>query len=706
MSIKLSICMMVKNEEKNIDRCLKSLQPLRDAVSSELIIVDTGSTDNTVEIAEKYTDKLYFHPWNNNFSQMRNISISYAKGEWIFIIDGDEVLNTYNDIIKYIKSDIKRVIGAAAITVKNLSTNDENYNYAFLQSPRLFRNDGFFHYEGTVHNDPIFKGQCLALNDILVHYGYISTDKELMERKFNRTKELLEKEIQKNPDNIYYQYQLSVTYMMHKDYKKALNESIKSYNMFKNLKDTEKKLHSYVLPNYIKISLINELYYETERVSKEALKIQPDNLDIYFYLAEALNRLNKYDEAINAFRKYIELCENYENISIRFNPTVNISTLSSQNEARYNIAYALYKKEEIDGAIRYIKTIERDSEFFMLGYKLLVEICFKILDFTELIDYYKENIYDASLENKQIFFNTLEENKSKLSKEKKIELISYFSGTENSYFDLNKIRYSFYEGSSEIIYMIQNFIKKVDFNLLEKYYADVLYFCILNKISINEIIYNLTNESIQIFMDYLLENHSDFNEILRKYLIANEINYFMDLKSQIILERCYLIMDMDTKETETYLDIFKNYITNGIKYLNLVYNMEFVKNGNIDELKNEELKFFFYLDDINKCNTSNKIEALSNAIKVYPYMKRGIELLIKGIEEEFENNTINSEFESYKFQVKETIKSLIASGDLINAESLIKEYESIVSDDIEIVLFKSQIGVAKLKQGSSSEYKM
>ena len=71
----LSIGMMVKNEEKNLDKCLSSVMPLVDNLGAELIIVDTGSEDKTVEIAKKYTDKLYFHKWNNDFSAMRNITI-------------------------------------------------------------------------------------------------------------------------------------------------------------------------------------------------------------------------------------------------------------------------------------------------------------------------------------------------------------------------------------------------------------------------------------------------------------------------------------------------------------------------------------------------------------------------------------------------------------------------------------------------------
>lgn len=97
----LSICMMVKNEERNLKRCLDGLKPLMRNLESELIIVDTGSTDHTVDIAKTYTERVYLHPWNNHFSEMRNITISYATGEWILVIDADEELTDGTDMISF-----------------------------------------------------------------------------------------------------------------------------------------------------------------------------------------------------------------------------------------------------------------------------------------------------------------------------------------------------------------------------------------------------------------------------------------------------------------------------------------------------------------------------------------------------------------------------------------------------------------------------
>ena len=85
---KLSLCMIVKNEEKLLPGCLESAKDFVD----EIIIVDTGSTDKTIEIAKQYNAKIYEHPWENNFSKHRNQSISYATSDWILYLDADEEL--------------------------------------------------------------------------------------------------------------------------------------------------------------------------------------------------------------------------------------------------------------------------------------------------------------------------------------------------------------------------------------------------------------------------------------------------------------------------------------------------------------------------------------------------------------------------------------------------------------------------------------
>src|SRR5271169_1554439 len=85
----ISLCMIVKNEEKFLEKCLMSVAP----ICHEMIVVDTGSTDATKAIAEKCGAKVYDFPWIDDFSAVRNYSLSHATGDFIFVLDADEVIS-------------------------------------------------------------------------------------------------------------------------------------------------------------------------------------------------------------------------------------------------------------------------------------------------------------------------------------------------------------------------------------------------------------------------------------------------------------------------------------------------------------------------------------------------------------------------------------------------------------------------------------
>lgn len=91
----LSLCMIVKNEEKNLASAIQSVADIVD----EIIIVDTGSTDGTIPLAKDLATNFVQIPWNNDFSQARNISLEEARGKWILILDADEALHK-NDLSK------------------------------------------------------------------------------------------------------------------------------------------------------------------------------------------------------------------------------------------------------------------------------------------------------------------------------------------------------------------------------------------------------------------------------------------------------------------------------------------------------------------------------------------------------------------------------------------------------------------------------
>lgn len=154
--ITISVCMIVKNEEKVLARCLDSLQGIYD----ELIIVDTGSTDNTVEIAKKYTDKIYKFAWTNDFSEARNYSISFATSDYIYIADADEIIDSVNHKkFMDLKEKMLPQIEIVEMRYVNQLDNGTVYNYDSEYRPKLYKRLREFTFIDPVHEvvrlDPV-----------------------------------------------------------------------------------------------------------------------------------------------------------------------------------------------------------------------------------------------------------------------------------------------------------------------------------------------------------------------------------------------------------------------------------------------------------------------------------------------------------------------------------------------------------------------
>ncbi len=204
----LSVAMIVKDEEHNLERALNSI---RDVVD-EIVIVDTGSTDRTVEIARKYTDKVYFHPWKNDFSEARNNSLKYPTCEWVLIYDADEEASEefkqgIREFLQGLSKDINTVY------LPTISYLDWDFQRTEVAStPRIFRN-GTVYYQNIVHNQPVYKPRVVNANFPIVHYGYIWTRK-LKKQKYDRTATLIREQLRNcksESDKLYYLVQLYKT---------------------------------------------------------------------------------------------------------------------------------------------------------------------------------------------------------------------------------------------------------------------------------------------------------------------------------------------------------------------------------------------------------------------------------------------------------------------------------------------------------------
>lgn len=152
--ITISLCMIVKNEEKILARCLDSVKDLMD----EIIIVDTGSTDRTKEIAAGYTDKIYDFQWIDDFSAARNFAFSKATMEYIYSADADEVLDRDNfHAFMRLKETLLPEIDLVQMYYANQLSHGTIYNFDKELRPKLFRRIRNFRWEGAIHEQVVLE---------------------------------------------------------------------------------------------------------------------------------------------------------------------------------------------------------------------------------------------------------------------------------------------------------------------------------------------------------------------------------------------------------------------------------------------------------------------------------------------------------------------------------------------------------------------
>ncbi|MFA7626738.1 MAG: glycosyltransferase family 2 protein [Candidatus Kapaibacterium sp.] len=214
----ISLCMIVKNEEKFLEDCLKSVIDLVD----EIIIVDTGSDDATIDIGIKFGAKIIRYKWCDDFSKARNESIKQASSEWILYLDADERLTPQNNFkLRSYLTKLSDDIGGVNCIIENINFNpNTNIGIQHGVYPRIFRNYAYpvIKFEGLVHeqisNSLSKLNKSLSMSDIkIIHLGYDESQVNL-KHKIERNLQLLLKEYSTNPSNSYNSFQLAQTYIM------------------------------------------------------------------------------------------------------------------------------------------------------------------------------------------------------------------------------------------------------------------------------------------------------------------------------------------------------------------------------------------------------------------------------------------------------------------------------------------------------------
>ena len=310
----LSLCMIVKNEENCLKKSLESVKNLAD----EIIVVDTGSTDNTVRVAKDMGAEIFYYDWCDDFSEARNFSLSKAKGEWILFMDADEVIAP-QDIEKIIEL-INTPSGIAGyfFIQRNYTHDTRRQNFTpcngkypqeesgvpgFVPVERiaLFRNDQKIRFSGLIHETVAESIKnidgVVGKTDIAVHhYGHL--DKITRSRKTDYYLDLGLKQIELTPDNPKPYYDIGIIYLNEGDFIKAEKYFLKTIELKTDYLDVEYNM-----------ALLYFKWHKFEESLKYLNALSPKKMfkeDCMLLRASVLDWMQDYGQAAHVLEHCIE----------------------------------------------------------------------------------------------------------------------------------------------------------------------------------------------------------------------------------------------------------------------------------------------------------------------------------------------------------------------------------------------------------------
>lgn len=390
----MSLCMIVKNEEKVIGRCLDSVINIVD----EIIIVDTGSTDNTKNIVKEFTTQLYDYEWENSFSAARNYSLSKANGDWILVLDADEYLDRENlkQAVEQIKNEMLDV-DAYSVTFYNFTGN---LGEKIIQhtSTRIFRNAKSIHYIRDIHEQVVKEEGPLRTKDSILnvyHTGYLN--RTVSEKDKNkRNIPLVELELERSTNKAFDYFNLGNEYSTLGEVEKALEAY---QNAFIHKDSFEYKWVPIAIVQIIICLIELQRYQEALQAIADAEQVWVHSPDFKCLQAQIYLVQNRYEDAKQPLFDLVENKSKYQSFikGVDFLELFPAKFLGSIFEKERNYQKAVYYYSQA------ISFNHRDFDTLHRFYKILVNT----EDRASLITFIKKQMKDKHTIDKYLLIRIL-----------------------------------------------------------------------------------------------------------------------------------------------------------------------------------------------------------------------------------------------------------------------------------------------------------
>lgn len=696
----LTIGMIVKNEEKYLRSCLEAISPILEKIDSELIITDTGSTDSTLEIARAFTDKVYAFAWCNDFSAARNSTLEKAKGEWYMSLDADEIFEDVNGIIEFFNSGEYKGYNSATYIIR--SFNDEKHNiYSNFDSFRLTRIAADTRYANRIHESLPLHKPTKRLTSLANHYGYLAENNSVnLETKVQRNLDLLFLELEKDKKNCKLLLEIGQTYALAGRFEPALEHLSKGLGYAKEQKhillnplyaDTARITCD--LKRYSDVLAVTGEYFESKKNKSEI------DLQMYFLQGHSYYSLKKYRDAINSYKNYINLYQEYHKGGTRtkdsFHYILKFTDRDNYRLACMNLAHSLMEEGKFDSAGRYLKLIpisdwhdgDRNIENRIVLELNLMEVTENYFRLPELFN----QLDEKSLVFLQTIIERLMDHESKRNAVLKV-ITDAVDIVETDYIGMLKLRFDFYCKHSLTGEAVAEFIMKM--KEWTSLYADVICFALHCELDIKYVASKIDAHDLrQLLLTSKFLHFSDLAQLIYQTLERNRecMNYEAQLWLSV-LARWALCSDQLNVGQVTRL--FQDYACLVRVFIEAVYKEEILNEQNI-RLLPKELQTGYYcskaVESLNEGDKSEYIRYLKRILILDPELKHVVKILLDELKKNIDRTANQTEFEKYAAIVKKNIRQLIADRQLREAAELVNSYEKLCPSDAEIAAFKEKL---------------
>lgn len=659
----LSIGMIVKNESRCLEKCLNALTPLRNAIPCELVIADTGSTDNTKEIASKYADTLFDFPWVNDFAKARNAVMDRCKGKWFMTIDADEYLESSPDeLVSLVTNESNLKYSCATFVKRNYSSVTLQGMYNDFSAVRIVRLLPQVRYSGAIHEklNNVDLNKCISLpNTIFAHDGYATIDSNLSKQKAERNLKLLEIEYKKNPTDATIILQLLES--AHISKKVKYEKSVLGMNFIKNLNKNSSDW-KHIAPAIARKALqyaVMEDFSETPDWFKWVFKNIPDSLftlvdGIYLY-TQFLYQNEDYINAEKYGHIYIEnIKKNKNHLNSSIESMISAMLFShelSQNNISIIIAKSALKNENTKACIDALKSIDLSSALPTTITEWLTIVT--ELDNTSAVDIIENSLVpllsdEASFPDEHIFYDFLFNLFSCKNSDK--EQFKKFTALPSDYAIYAEI--SVAQSDEEIIKLSNKL------NTSKRILPYAFYKLLSCKSQLPDKFYNIPLEHLKKLFKDITENAENYEELVLKHTSDeqltdfNKLSFAFNMISATISSDKEFSVSLKNQITERFYNISKLYLTN-------LYRDEILENDSVFATLPALHRFSIYFVIAIDCDDlKEKIRLLRQALEEQPQMKELVNITL----EEMQNQQKKAEAE----------KQLAASPELVELAKQIK----------------------------------